>query len=801
MTSKLYKMERRRIQLLCLALFLSIGIVSSAQNYTISGKMVEQETGESVIDGNVVASGTQYNTTANDYGFYSLSLPAGEYKLIYYGEDLINDTIEINLQADTVIDIEFEVTYATDVVEFTADEENIVKDLQMSTQKLDIKTIKKVPALLGEVDVVRSLQLLPGVTTAGEGSSGFNVRGGGIDQNLVLLDEAPVYNSSHLFGFFSVFNPDAVRDVTLIKGGIPARYGGRLSSILDVKMKEGNSKTYAVNGGVGLIFSRLSVEGPIKKDKASFIIAGRRSYADVLAQPFLNDDLKGSKFYFYDLTLKGNINLNDKNRIFISGYSGADVFNAGFGFDWGNKTATVRWNHLFSNRMFSNLTAYYSKYDYSLGIDSESELSTGDGFLWQSNIQNIGGKEEVTWYINPNNKLQFGGEVIYYVFSPGKFKFTSAGEEVDISQEDKQALESSVYINNEQKIGKKIQLNYGLRFSTYKYLAPFLLTFDETTPAGESRPRTDSLAGDDGSQQTFYYNFEPRFGMKYEISQKSALKLSYNRTAQYIHLVSNTAASLPTDVWYSSSNNIKPELADQVAVGYFRNVKYKKQNYEVSTELFYKQMQNAIDYIDWANLLFNVDIEGEILYGKGRAYGAELLIRKKSGKLTGWIAYTLSKSERQIVGINNGDWYNSRYDKRHNLNVVSIYQLTKRTSVSSTFTFGTGVPATYYTNRAVIQGNIAVAHNANGARNNFRVPPYHRLDLAVTIDGKKHNIFKKKKVWEGQWVFSCYNVYARKNPFGIYLQPSAESGVTTYEAVRFSVFATAIPSIAYNFKF
>lgn len=761
------------------------------EKVTISGHAESASTGEELIGASIYIKELGIGTVTNVYGFYSLTIPKGNYNIVvsYIGYEDI--TKPISVTDNSKFDFELkELSKQLEEVIVQADRaEDNIQNVEMSVNKLDIKAIQKIPALLGEVDVIRSIQLLPGVTTVGEGASGFNVRGGGIDQNLVLLDEAPVYNSSHLFGFFSVFNPDAVKNVKLVKGGIPAQYGGRLSSLLDVRMKDGNNKSYDVSGGIGLIFSRLAIEGPIIKDKASFIVAARRSYIDVLAKPFLKGDLKDSKFYFYDLTAKINYNINENNKLFLSGYFGRDVFGADFGFDWGNATTTARWNHIFNDRLFFNLTAFYSDYDYSFDVGDES-----DGFNWKSSIVNYSIKPEFSFYPNTNNTIKFGGQAIYYDFIPGEATFSSNGQSNNIGLPDKFALESAVYLENEQRVGALFTFQYGLRYSIYQYLGKGTSYFYQDTKPGDRKILTGTKSYSSFQKIQEYGNLEPRFAVKYEINQQNAIKASYNRMAQYIHLLSNTTASTPLDVWTPSTNNIKPQLADQVAIGYFKN--FGKNNMiETSVETYYKKLQNQIDYIDGANLILNEFLESELLSAIGRAYGMELYIKKSSGKLTGWISYTLARTERKVDGINLGKWYANRFDKLHNMNITSTYSLNKRIDISANFIFSTGTPATFPTNRIPLQGWI-IPHNSEERRNNYRIPSYHRLDLSATFYPK----FKEDRKNESSWVFSVYNVYARKNAFSVFFQPN-EDNMQITEAVKYTILGTFVPAVTYNFKF
>ncbi|AQG81743.1 TonB-dependent receptor [Spirosoma montaniterrae] len=789
------------------------------EKLTISGYIKDAANGEGLIGVSVYVKELGTGAVTNNYGFYAVPVPAGSYNLVitYVGYEKLTRTVTLadkNVRLD--LELSEEGKQLQEVVVSADREDDNVKKIEMSVNKIDVKTLQRIPALLGEVDVIRSIQLLPGVSTVGEGATGFNVRGGSIDQNLVLLDEAPIYNSSHLFGFFSVFNPDAVKDVKLVKGGIPALYGGRVSSILDVRLKEGNAKKPELNGGIGLIFSRLSYERPLFKGRGSFIVAGRRSYADILAQPFLNNDLRGAKFYFYDLTAKANYRINDKNTVFLSGYFGRDVFGADFGFNWGNATVSARWNHVFSDKLFLNTTAYYSNYDYSLDSDLKRRPeNAGDYFRTKSRIVNYSIKPDFTLFLGKST-ITFGGQSILHDFQPGTATAASAGRVVTFGLESKYGLENALYIGNEQQVSKKIQLQYGLRYSLYNYIGPGeAYDFSTDVPLGFSRPPVATRTYQRGENIQTYGNFEPRFSAKYELSNNSSLKLSYNRLAQYIHLVSNTTASTPLDVWTPSTNNIKPQIADQIAGGYFKNFGKNGTEFEASVELYYKWLQNQIDYVDGANLILNKYLEGDLLSGRGRTYGAEFYLKRNRGTVNGWVSYTLARTERLVDGINNSNWFPARFDRRHNLTTVLLFDppQAKRWNFSATFTLASGTPATFPTNRFEF-GGFVVPQNAENARNNYRIPAYHRLDLAATLQGRRRPSKRK----EDNWVFSVYNVYGRKNPFSVFfrqVEPSqatvfdqlADRYVTTVtqstrtEAVRYSVFATLIPSVTYNFKF
>lgn len=794
--------------LLLIWLLVSLGnsLTFGQDKQTISGYIKDAANAEGLIGASIYVKEASTGAVTNNYGFYSISLPRGTYNLVISSVGYAKQTRFVDLSAQSVrLDLELTQEGRTlqEVVVSTNREDDNVKNIEMSVNRIDVRTIQRLPALLGEVDVVRSIQLLPGVGTVGEGATGFNVRGGSIDQNLVLLDEAPVYNSSHLFGFFSIFDPDAVKDVKLIKGGIPAQYGGRVSSILDVRLKEGNAKKPELTGGIGLIFSRLAYERPLFGGKGSFIIAGRRSYADLLAKPFLTGDLKGAKFYFYDLTAKANYRLNDKNTLFLSGYFGRDVFGADFGFNWGTTTGSLRWNHVFSNKLFLNTTAYYSKYDYTLDSDLKGK-TPNDAFRTNSKIVDSSIKPDFTLFLGKNT-VTFGGQTILHDFQPGTATATSSGEVRTFGLSHKYALENALYIGNEQQVSTRLQLQYGLRYSLYSYIGPGeAYTLDATAPVGQRRPILDTIQYNRGQSIKTYGNLEPRFSVKYELSPGSSFKASYNRLAQYVHLISNTTASTPLDVWTLSTNNIRPQIADQLAAGYFRNFGPSGTEFEASVEVYYKWLQNQIDYINGAQLVLNRFLEADLLSGKGRAYGAEFYLKKNRGIVNGWISYTLAKTERQVTGINNGNWYPTRFDKRHALSVVALYDPVnnKRVNLSATFTLNSGTPATFPTNRSEWQG-IAAPYYYGNIRNNYRIPAYHRLDLALTLKGRP----RPGKKNDNSWVFSVYNAYGRKNPFSIYYQPTASTvpfnpeSVRTTEAIRYSVFGSVIPSATYNFKF
>ncbi len=798
-----------KTKLLGVILGLSSLLSFGQEQVTVSGYVKDASNGEALIGATVYLNEISGGTVTNVYGFYSVTVPPGTYTIDYRFIGFATITKTLDLKENTRLDIELGIDeQRLDEVVITAEkiDEN-VKSIEMSVAELDIKSIEKIPAFAGEVDIIKSIQLLPGVSTVGEGASGFNVRGGSVGQNLVLLDEAPVYQSSHLFGFFSVFNPDAVKDVKLYKGGIPSRYGGRLSSILDIRMKEGNKKEFDWTGGIGTVFSRLAVEGPLKKDKASFILAGRRSYADILARPFTDVFDNGAGLYFYDLTAKTNLDINDRNRIFLSGYFGRDVFkfDEQQGFDWGNRTTTFRWNHLFSDRLFSNYTLFYSNYNYGFSF-GENDM---DKFEWKSKIITYNFKPEFTYFINTKNEITFGGEALLYRFKPANAIVVSDGDRTNISLDERKSIESSIYIGNDQEINKNLSVQYGLRYSNFNYIGGNVFSYNDTIP-GEEKPLVGVEKKGDWETIQSYGNLEPRASFRYQLNASASIKGSYNRMNQYIHLISNTTASTPIDVWQPSTNNIKPQQGNQVALGYFKNIRGNA--YETSAEVYYKWNTNQVDYIDGAELFINEFLESQLLSGKGRAYGLEVYLKKNSGRLTGWLSYTLGKSELKIDGINfdvndienrEGNWYPTRFDQRHNLKLTAFYEINNRLTLSGNFSYISGTPTTFPTDRINIQGYV-VPYVSGSERNNFRIPDYHRLDIGLTINnvifGENHN-----RKGEDSLVISVYNAYGRKNPFSIYFsqgtdRPELDAPINT-SATQLAIIGSVIPAISYNFKF
>lgn len=782
-----------------LALFGHFFVIQAQERYTLSGTIFEASSNESLIGVTVAVSELKTGTTTNEYGFYSITLPEGEYQIIvsYLGFQEIVQTITLNKN----VKLDFNLTEKTKELQEVVVTDNVekldIRKPQMSVTSLTSSTIKEIPVVLGESDVIKSLLLLPGVTSAGEASSGFNVRGGAADQNLILLDEATVFNSSHLFGFFSVFNPDAIKDVKLFKGGIPARYGGRVSSVLDIFQKEGNSKEFKVNGGIGAVASRLLIEGPIQKDKTSFLAGGRASYAHLFLPLFDIDN----KAYFYDLNTKITHRINENNSVFLSGYFGRDLFNVSDRFvnEYGNAVGNLRWNHLFSDKLFSNLSLIYSDYYYGLELDFV-------GFEWNSGIQNFNLKYDLKHYLNNKLQLNYGINSIYYVFNPGKIVPNSPDSGIVEDQLTKKyANENAAYIDVEHEITENLSIEYGLRASQFSRFGqdeffvyaddnpvdfdPFTQTYGEANPIDTINPgRSETMKS--------FFNLEPRISMSYTFKENNSIKASYTRLAQYLHLISNTNSPTPLDVWTPSGPFVEPQLLDQYAVGYFRNI--KEGVYSLEAETFYKTIQNRIDYIDGANLIANDAIEQVILNGEARAYGLELLLRKNEGRFTGWLAYTLSKSEQRApgrttleTGINMGEWYNTPYDKSHDLSVYGSFELNEKWSFNANFIYQTGQPTNYPVGQFEFE-DMTVPYY--GLRNEERLPDYHRLDISAILTPKRN---KRKKI-QSEWVFSIYNAYSRKNAASINFRENEDTGRN--EAIRTSIFGI-IPSVTYNFKF
>lgn len=762
-----------------LFLILSANIFSTTK-HTISGTITDATTGESLIGTSITVKDLpSTGVTTNAYGYFSLTLPDANYTFVisYLGYEII--TLPVNLNENKVMNFKLKpISQQLNDVEITAQRKNHnITSNEIGMEKLEVKELAKIPVLFGEADIMKTLKLTPGIKSAGEGSGGMFVRGGNNSQNLILLDEATVYNADHLLGFFSTFNSDAIKDIQMFKGTAPAEYGGRISSVLDVKMNDGNNQDYHVGGGIGLISSRLNVEGPIVKDKSSFLITGRRTYADLFLKLSSDDLINNNQLYFYDLNVKINYIINDKNRLYLSGYFGRDVFEFQdrFGINWGNKTGTLRWNHIWNEKLFSNTSLIYSDYDYKVSIQDA-------GFSLTSIIKNWNLKHEFQYFMNSKNTLTFGINSVYHTIIPGQLETSEESEITPIQLQEKFAVDNGIYFSNVWKPSYNLNINYGIRMSVYHQFGPGdFYTYQN----GEVM---DTTSYKKGEIVKTYFNFEPRLNIAYILNDRNSLKISYTRNTQNLHLVSNSTSAMPTDIWLSSSNNVKPEIGDQVSLGYFTN--FAKDKYQLSGEVYYRWMQNQLDLKNGANINANDKIEGELLFGKGRAYGLELLLKKKQGKLTGWVGYTFSRTERLIDGINNNNWYPAKQDITHDFSVVGIYDFNKKWSVSASWVYNTGNAVTFPSGKYLINGNVQYYYTE---RNGYRMPDYHRLDIGAT------RTLKKTKKFESSLNFSVYNAYGHKNPFSIDFEqdendPSKTNAIMTY-------LFTYVPSITYNFKF
>ncbi len=787
--------------LLITAFLVLFSVTLTAQTHTINGKITNQFDGETLFGVNITTADFKKGTTTNEYGFYTFNLPEGKQKIIisYLGFKTI--TKEINLTKNLTLNIELQEESETldDVVISTKEAKiiNRIRKPQMSVTQLKIKTIKQMPAFLGEIDIIKSITLLPGVTSNGEGSSGFNVRGGAADQNLVLLDEATIYNTSHLFGFFSVFNADAIKDINLYKGGIPSKFGGRVASVLDVRQKDGNNKNLHFNGGIGLISSRLLVEAPIKKDKASFLFAGRTSYVNL----FLKAAKKKNRTSFFDLNTKLSYELSDNNKLYLSGYFGKDVFEMDnfFSNSYGNNTFNLRWNHLYNDKLFSNLSFIYSKYNYDLTFGTLK-------FKWLSDIVDLNVKYDFNYALSDKYKLNFGLNFNKYNFHPGELIKTSEDSSVNEGKMDsKFAYEPALYLEMEHKVNDKLNLRYGVRYSSfYRVGAQKFKVYQDNLPVVYNAAVAIYQHGTSIGEENYEKNktiasfggFEPRVSLAYQLNDDTSVKASYQLVNQYLHLISNTNSPTPLDVWTPSGKFIKPQKSNQYAIGYFKNL--KNNHYTLEVESYYKTVANRIDYIDGAELIANNHLETEILSGEARSYGLELLLRKNKGRFTGWLSYTLSKSEQRVqgrtpeeTGINNGNWYNSSYDRTHDISLTGSYKLNEKWRFGANFIYQTGRPTNYPSGQYLFEDTIVPVFTS---RNAERLPSYNRLDISATLTPRKN----KNRKWKAEWVFGVYNLYNRKNAASITFQRNEET--LQNEALRTSIFPI-MPSITYNFKF
>lgn len=754
---------------------------TDAPPVTISGHIKSKHSGETLIGASVRAGNR--GTASNEYGFYSLTLPRGNYTVGFSAIGLQSQAVSLHLEKDTVLNVflEDEVKNLEGVIVSAQSKGRSITSPQMGVEKLSTREIRYLPVLLGERDILKTIQLLPGIKSAGEGNSGFYVRGGAGDQNLILLDEAPVYNASHLLGFFSTFNSDAIKDMTVYKGGMPAQYGGRLSSVVDIKMNDGNNQDYDVSGGVGLISTKLNVEGPLQKDRSSFLLTGRRTYADMFLKLSHDSSINQNRIYFYDLNAKLNYQLSDKDRLFLSGYFGKDLLGVGktFGIDWGNGTGTLRWNHVFTRKLFSNTSVIFSNYKYKISIQSG-----GDDFDIFSQIRDWNLKQEYQWYAGSRHNIRFGFNTIYHVITPGEVKAYRSQSVNSTALQKRYSSENAVFYSDTWKLSDRLNLTYGIRLSTFTILGKG----DYYHIDADGRV-TDTLRYRKGEAVKTYVNPEPRLAASYVFNPDESVKASYVRNVQNLHLVSNSTSANPTDKWIANTNIIKPEISDQVSIGYYRNL--SQGLYEISVETYYKTMQHQIDYRDGADIFANSDaIESQLLFGKGRAYGLEWLIKKKSGKLTGWIAYTLSKTEKKISGINSDRWYNARQDRTHEVAIVTSYQLNKKWTVSANWVFYTGDAVTFPAGKYRVNDQTVFYYTE---RNGYRMPAYHRLDIGATCE------LKKKKKFSSELAISLYNAYGRENAYTINFRDSKDDPSKT-EAVRYALFKF-IPSVSYNFKF
>jgi len=777
-------MKHKTLFFTLLFLLFCLTISAQSRRFTISGNITDSTTGENLIGATVFVEELQIGTAANVYGFYSLSIPEGTYRLTvtFVGYEQHSQTVELTQNTRLNIRLSPQTSALDEVVVSAVRRDANVSQIGMSVQQLSIETLRRIPALMGEVDVIKAIQLLPGVQQAAAGSTGFSVRGGGHDQNLILLDEAVVYNASHLMGFFSVFNNDAIKDVRLYKGDIPANFGGRLSSVLDIRTRDGNNQRFAATGGIGTISSRLTVEGPILTDRMSYLVSGRRTYADIFLRLANDEGLRNSVLYFYDLNAKVNYRIDDNNRVFLAAYLGRDRFETSFaGMEFGNRTFTARWNRIFTPRLFSNFTFIGSMYDYYL----RAEISEQLGMDWRSQLNDYGIRADFSFHPNPNNHIRFGYHLTYHDFLLGEGG--GIGEQSIIarfSQPNQLALNHSWYASNESSLGERFSIRYGLRYTLFQNISN-----------GEPFDYLENYAVRETAtyrRGTIFHNvgrFEPRLGMIYQMSNLHSVKASYTRTAQFIHLASNSTAGSPLDVWFQTSPNVKPQMSDQFAIGYFRN--FRDNMFETSIELYYRNMQNVIDFRDHAVLMGNNNLEQELRFGTGRAYGVEFMVRKNEGRLNGWVSYTLSRAVRTVDEINYGQQFRSPFDRPHNISVVLNYELSRRWIISANWVYLSGMPVTFPVGRYEIAGRYVPIYSA---RNEYRFPAYHRLDLSATYSFRRNDTRR----WQSELNFSLFNAYGRKNPWTIMFRQDRENPHVTYAEMMYLF--SFVPSITYNFR-
>ncbi len=789
--------------LVILILFSLFSSQALSQKYGISGYVKDSTTGETLIGATVAIKSEGVGTTTNNYGFYTFQIEKGKYVITvsYIGyqartlekEIKANATLNISLMPAAILQGEVEVTGEKQ-------NKNVTKN-EMSKVELSAERVKELPALFGEVDILRTITLLPGIKSGGEGSTGFYVRGGGPDQNLVLLDEAVIYNPSHLLGFFSVFNADAVKNIEVIKGGMPAQYGGRLSSIVNVTMKEGNNQKFEVDGGIGIISSRLMIQGPLKKNKSSFILTGRRTYIDVLVQPFLNQKYKGNRYYFYDLNFKANYILNDKNRVFLSSYWGDDVFSykspdlnsIKFSTAWGNKFVGGRWNHIFNNKLFLNTSVIYNQYELTTNATFQQAR-----FELFSGLHDWNAKMDFNLNLHPRHKILYGFNYIYHTFTPGiaSFKFNGEGGSTTAKINNQYAHEAAIYLSEEWDVSESFSIQAGLRYAYFNQVGPYKQEIFNELGA----PTGKFLTYNSNQSIKVYQGLEPRLNVRFTLGEKSSIKASVNKVNQFLHLATTSGASLPSDLWIPSSRLVKPQIAWQYAAGYFRN--FNDNMFETSVEIYYKSMQNQIEFRPGAQLFFNANLENEVIEGKGESYGTEFFLKKNKGKLTGWIGYTLSRTTRTFDFGTGPITYPYRYDRLHDLSVVLTYQITKKWNANFVFVYGTGNAVTlpfsailynFGVNMSQLQPTYSLVDNYNYDKiNSTRLPAYHRADLSFNYKAKAG------KKYESFWNFSLYNLYNRANPYFIYNEKDEKANKVQYKMVYLF---PILPSVTYNFKF
>ena len=768
--------------LIAVILTLSTAMTGSTQvkrNYTISGTIENSESGEVLIGATVIVTDLKsVGASSNAYGFYSITIPEGvhAFRVQYLGYKFLTDTVDLDRDMVKNFELTPEPLTEREVVVSGEHANANVTSTKISANDLQVRQLKSIPVLLGEKDVMKTIQLLPGIMAAGEWSTGFYARGGGADQNLILLDEAPVYNPSHVLGYLSIFNSDAIKDVSVMTGGIPAEYGGRLSSVVDIRTDDGSDKTFGATGGIGLLDSRLTLDGPIVKDKGSFIVSGRRTYADLFLRLSSDTTINRVRLYFYDLNAKVNYSFGEHDRVFLSGYFGRDNFSYPnvFGFNWGNATATLRWNHIFGDKFFSNTSLIYSDYAYANDVGASP-----DQFEITSGIQDVNLKSDFQYFMNPRNTIRFGADFIYHTFLPGSITSGPGITLNDVSVEKKFGLENALYVSDDATLLPEFKLNYGLRLSSFSLLGPgSVFTYNS-----EGNP-IDTMNYGSGKFIKTYFSFEPRLTATLVLSDVSSIKSSYTRTVQYLHLLSNSTSTNPSDLWVPSTNNVPPEYADQVDLGYFRNL--DDNEYESSLVLYYKNMMNLIDYKNGADLRLNPTVESLLLFGRGWSYGVEFMLKKKFGSLTGWIAYTLSRTEEQFAQIDNGQPFPATQDRTHDVSIVLVYDLNARWSFGATWVYYTGNAITFPSGNYMIGGRLVPYYTS---RNGYRMPSYNRLDLSVTWNINEHSNLN----------LSVYNAYDRMNPYAITFQQVPGNPNQT-EALQTTIFPI-IPSITYNFKF